>query len=142
MDCGGVGGRTSGTGRALPFCWSGDYAGVAYLTRSDAFAAGVMISASHNPFQDNGIKVFATSGFKLPDAEEHLVEEEIFRVMPGVVPSGAESLDEDPGLDREYLEHLLASVKTPLTGMKLVLDCGNGAASHLAQTYFAARAPK
>jgi phosphoglucosamine mutase len=110
--------------------------GVAYLTRSDAFAAGIMISASHNPFQDNGIKVFATSGFKLPDVEEHLVEQEIFRVLPGVVPSGAERLEEDPGLDREYLEHLLSSLQSPLNGLKLVLDCGNGAASHLAPDLF------
>ncbi len=65
--------------------------GVAYLTRSDKFGAGVMISASHNPFEDNGIKVFATSGFKLPDTEEHLIEEEIFRILPDVIPSGAEA---------------------------------------------------
>jgi phosphoglucosamine mutase len=110
--------------------------GVAYLTRSDAFAAGVMISASHNPFEDNGIKVFATSGFKLPDAEEHLIEEEIFRVLPNVVPSGAESLEEDPGLDQEYLDHLLSSLQTTLGSLKLVLDCGNGAASHLAPDLF------
>ncbi len=110
--------------------------GVAYLTRSDKFSAGIMISASHNPFQDNGIKVFATSGFKLPDAEEHLIEEEIFRVLPDVKPSGAGHLEEDPGLDREYVEHLLGSLETPLNGLKLVLDCGNGAASHLAPDLF------
>ncbi len=110
--------------------------GVAFLTRSDRFGAGIMISASHNPFQDNGIKVFATTGFKLPDAEEHLVEEEIFRILPEVAPSGAERLEVDPGLDREYLEHLLASLQTPLKGLKLVLDCGNGAASHLAPDLF------
>jgi phosphoglucosamine mutase len=110
--------------------------GVAYLTRSDAFAAGVMISASHNPFEDNGIKIFATSGFKLPDAEEHLIEAEIFRVLPDVRPSGATHLAADPGLDREYLDHLAGSVRTPLDGLKLVLDCGNGAASHLAPDLF------
>ena len=58
--------------------------GVAYLTRTGDFAAGVMISASHNPFADNGIKVFAKTGYKLPDAEEHEIEEEIFRILPGV----------------------------------------------------------
>ena len=110
--------------------------GVAYLTRSDGFAAGIMISASHNPFEDNGIKVFATSGLKLPDAEEHLVEEEIFRVLPDVTPSGADRLQEDPGLDRQYLDHLLSSLQTRLKGLKLVLDCGNGAASHLAPDLF------
>ena len=55
--------------------------GIAYLTRSDEFVAGVMISASHNPYEDNGIKVFGHSGFKLPDAEEHAVEQEIFRLL-------------------------------------------------------------
>ena len=54
--------------------------GVAYLTRTGDFAAGVMISASHNPYADNGIKVFARTGYKLPDAEEHEIEEEIFRI--------------------------------------------------------------
>ena len=56
--------------------------GVAYLTRTGQYSAGVMISASHNPFEDNGIKIFARTGFKLPDAEEHEVEEAIFRLMP------------------------------------------------------------
>jgi phosphoglucosamine mutase len=110
--------------------------GVAFLTRDETFGAGVMISASHNPFQDNGIKVFATSGFKLPDTEEHLIEEEIFRILPDVAPAGAECLDVDPGLDREYLDHLLSSLRRPLDGLKVVLDCGNGAASHLAPDLF------
>jgi phosphoglucosamine mutase len=110
--------------------------GVAFLTRSDKFGAGIMISASHNPFQDNGIKVFATTGFKLPDAEERMIEEEIFRILPDVTPSGAERLEADPGLDREYLDHLLSSLQTPLNGLKLVIDCGNGAASHLAPDLF------
>ncbi|MGH9394863.1 MAG: phosphoglucosamine mutase, partial [Terriglobales bacterium] len=55
--------------------------GVAHLARAGGFAAGVMISASHNPFQDNGIKVFARTGYKLPDAEEHDIEEEIFAIL-------------------------------------------------------------
>src|SRR5262245_2173784 len=50
--------------------------GVAFLTRTGSFVAGVMISASHNPYQDNGLKVFGHSGYKLPDAEEHEMEEE------------------------------------------------------------------
>ena len=64
--------------------------GIAYLTRTGPFVAGVMISASHNPYQDNGIKVFAHSGFKLPDAEEHAIEQEIFRLRElGVAPAPA-----------------------------------------------------
>jgi phosphoglucosamine mutase len=110
--------------------------GVAFLTRSDRFGAGIMISASHNPFQDNGIKIFAPSGLKLPDAQEHLVEDEIFRMLPGVTPSGVDRLEEDPGLGRKYLDHLLASLQTPLKGVKLVLDCANGAASQLAPDLF------
>jgi phosphoglucosamine mutase len=61
--------------------------GVAYLTRSHPFSAGIMISASHNPFQDNGIKIFASTGYKLPDAEEHLIEQVIFHELAeGVEP--------------------------------------------------------
>ena len=55
--------------------------GVAWLTRTGHFAAGVMISASHNPYEDNGIKVFAETGYKLPDDEELEIEREIFRVL-------------------------------------------------------------
>src|SRR6202451_1862135 len=58
--------------------------GVAYLTRTGNFSAGVMISASHNPFEDNGIKVFARTGYKLPDEEEHEIEEEVFRILDRV----------------------------------------------------------
>ncbi|MBS1857822.1 MAG: phosphoglucosamine mutase, partial [Acidobacteria bacterium] len=61
--------------------------GVAYLTRTGPFVAGVMISASHNPYQDNGLKVFGHSGFKLPDSEEHEIEQEILALLErGVTP--------------------------------------------------------
>jgi phosphoglucosamine mutase len=61
--------------------------GVAYLARTGPFVAGVMISASHNPFQDNGIKCFAHSGYKLPDEEESRLEDEILRIH-GFLPAG------------------------------------------------------
>src|SRR5439155_20105872 len=80
--------------------------GVAYLTRSGPFVAGVMISASHNPYHDNGLKVFGHSGFKLPDEEEHLMEQEIFRLHEAGVESAPLSLVEDEGLDLQYLEYL------------------------------------
>src|SRR5436305_1676045 len=76
--------------------------GVAYLTRTGPFVAGVMISASHNPYQDNGIKVFGHSGFKLPDEEEHEIEQEVFRLLAAGVSPAASALTEDPGLDRQY----------------------------------------
>jgi phosphoglucosamine mutase len=110
--------------------------GVAYLTRTGAFQAGVMISASHNPYQDNGIKVFSHSGFKLPDAEEHVVEQEIFRLRErGVQPLPAK-LAADESLDRQYLEYLMSTVSLRFDGLRLVIDCGNGAASRLAPQLF------
>src|SRR5947209_19037724 len=74
--------------------------GVAWLTRTGPFVAGVMISASHNPYQDNGIKVFGHSGFKLPDEEEDEIEQEVFRLLAAGVSPRALPLAEDPGLDR------------------------------------------
>src|SRR6266542_5040397 len=73
--------------------------GVAYLTRVGHFVAGVMISASHNPFQDNGIKVFGHSGYKLPDNEEHFVEREILRLLKGGVQPTDAALTVDESLD-------------------------------------------
>jgi phosphoglucosamine mutase len=110
--------------------------GVAYLTRTGPFAAGVMISASHNPYQDNGIKVFGHSGFKLPDAEEHLIEQEILALREGPVEPHQAALVADEGLDREYLQFLLSTVSVRLDGGKLAIDCGNGAAWQLAPELF------
>jgi phosphoglucosamine mutase len=110
--------------------------GVAFLTRTGAFVAGVMISASHNPYQDNGIKVFGHSGFKLPDEEEHAIEQEIFRLREGGVTPGRMALNIDPGLDQHYLEFLISTAPVSLEGVRLVVDCGNGAASSLAPGLF------
>src|SRR5438552_2697198 len=110
--------------------------GVAFLTHTDSFVAGVMISASHNPYRDNGIKVFGHSGYKLPDQEEQAIEEEIFRLLEaGVNPVPAE-FAVDEGLDRRYVDNLLSTITTPLDGLRIVIDCGNGAASHLAPDLF------
>lgn len=110
--------------------------GVAYLTRSAPYSAGVMISASHNPFQDNGIKIFGTTGYKLPDNEEHLIEQVIFHELAGVVEPQSVALEAEPELANRYLEYLLSTAQTPLGGMRLVLDCGNGAAYRLAPELF------
>ena len=77
-----TGRRRPGGARASAHAWRvwSPRRAIAYLTRANDFVAGVMISASHNPFQDNGIKVFGHSGFKLPDDEEHDIEQEIFRL--------------------------------------------------------------
>jgi len=110
--------------------------GIAYLTRTGPFVAGVMISASHNPYQDNGIKVFTHSGFKLPDAEEHAIEQEIFRLRElGIAPVPA-TLSMDEGLDRQYLEYLVSTASVRFDGVTLAMDCGNGAASLLGPALF------
>jgi len=120
--------------------------GVAYLTRTGDFSAGVMISASHNPFEDNGIKVFARTGYKLPDEEEHEIEEEIFRILEGDSAGESDSTGAAENLPaaelaetfdvRPYLDFLLSTIRTKLNGLKLVIDCGNGAASKLAPQLF------
>jgi len=110
--------------------------GVAYLTRTGDFAAGVMISASHNPFADNGIKVFAKSGYKLPDAEEHDVEEEIFRILPGITTEASPAPLTVSYSVRRYLDFLLSTLSTLFCGQRVVIDCGNGAASALAPELF------
>jgi phosphoglucosamine mutase len=110
--------------------------GVAYLTRTGPFQAGVMISASHNPYQDNGLKVFGHSGFKLPDTEEDAIEQEILQCRArGVEPVPAK-LDSDESLAREYLEYLISTVPVRLDGLRLVIDCGNGAAYRLGPELF------
>lgn len=110
--------------------------GVAYLTRTGDFAAGIMISASHNPFADNGIKVFASTGFKLPDSEEHDIEEEIFRILPEIQAADAPPLLVESYDVRRYLDFLLGTLRSKLSGLSIVMDCGNGAASALAPALF------
>jgi phosphoglucosamine mutase len=110
--------------------------GVAFLTHTGSFAAGVMISASHNPYQDNGIKVFGHSGFKLPDDQEDRIEQEIFRFREAGVKPAAAELRVDEGLDLRYIDNLLSTAPNHFEGLKIVLDCGNGAASHLAPELF------
>src|ERR1019366_4204625 len=108
----------------------------AWLTKTGLFSAGVMISASHNPFADNGLKVFARTGYKLPDADEHQIEEEIFRILPCLeVGESPPPLTADFSI-RPYLDFLLSTIRMPLSGRKVVIDCGNGAASALAPALF------
>ena len=106
--------------------------GLAYLTRTNTFVAGVMISASHNPYRDNGIKVFDHSGYKLPDAEEHAIEQELFAFLETGVKAEPQPLSQDPALDRHYVEYLASTMTRPVAGLRIVVDCGNGAASGLA----------
>jgi phosphoglucosamine mutase len=110
--------------------------GVAYLTRTGKFLAGVMISASHNPFKDNGLKVFGHSGFKLPDAEEHNIEQEILRIRDQGLEHNPAPLTVDESLAGQYLDFLVSTVATRFDGLKIVVDCGNGASYRLAPELF------
>lgn len=112
--------------------------GIACLVRKDAFSAGVVISASHNPYHDNGVKLFAASGMKFPDDVEEQLESDILRHRNGHLPSGVRQLVVDRDLDADYLAFLRGCLLpgAKLTGMKLVLDCANGAASSLGPALF------
>src|ERR1700694_509676 len=102
--------------------------GIAFLARTGPFAAGVMISASHNPYQDNGIKILGHNGYKLPDDEEELLEQEIFAYLrDGIEPASA-PLVVDEELDRDYIKHLESTLSRTLDGLNMVVDCANGSA--------------
>ncbi len=111
---------------------------VAMLTRSLRADLGVVISASHNPFQDNGIKLFGPDGFKLSDEVEHAIEA---RMDNGLSEGRAKPpdlgramrLEDAPGRYIEYVKHTFPENRT-LDGMKIVLDCANGAAYRVAPT--------
>lgn len=118
--------------------------GVAYLARTQQFAAGVVISASHNPWTDNGIKVFSGDGYKLPDEHELAIEKEIFSLLqdanaiPAEASSAASSLPGDAALRQAYVHWLGASVKTDLSRLRVAVDCANGAAAEEAPELFRA----
>jgi phosphoglucosamine mutase len=117
--------------------------GLAHAAKIGPFAAGVMISASHNPYRDNGIKIIDHSGFKLPDEQEHVLEEHIFAWLEssgaGLRPADSEavnSLVADPGLDREYLDYLAATLPGGLAGVHIVVDAAHGSATYLGPELF------
>jgi phosphoglucosamine mutase len=110
--------------------------GVAYLAKNGPFAAGVMISASHNPYRDNGIKLIGHSGYKLPDQQEEILETEIFALLRNAAGSSATTLRVDTGLDRTYVQHLASTLPQGLGGLRIVCDCANGSASALAPELF------
>ena len=116
--------------------------GVAFLTRKHQASAGVVISASHNPYQDNGIKIFAPSGEKMDDSVERMIETDIFAhakqpSSPQFSPAPASPEREDQ-LRQEYLSFLSGEIGKGLRldGLKMVVDCANGASSALAPVLF------
>jgi phosphoglucosamine mutase len=115
--------------------------GIAYLARELGFDAGVVISASHNPWTDNGIKVFGGDGYKLSDELELAIEKEIFRFIEthreatAVLPN-VSSLPGDHSLQEKYETWLKQKVSSPKIKGSVVIDCANGAASACAPELF------
>jgi phosphoglucosamine mutase len=117
--------------------------GVAYLARSRGAAAGVVISASHNPWTDNGIKIFSGDGFKLSDARELEIEKEIFSLLGKVDAAddtalrlAGPSLPGEAALRKAYIQELAASVPSDLSRLRVLVDCANGAATAEAPELF------
>jgi phosphoglucosamine mutase len=118
--------------------------GIAFITWSMRADAGVVISASHNPYQDNGIKIFAADGFKLPDEVESDLERRMEAIQAGDddgsrVTAGdigkAVRIEDAVGRYVQFLKHAFPKERT-LDGMKVVVDCANGAAYHVAPQVF------
>src|ERR1700726_4141554 len=114
--------------------------GVACLVRQNDFQAGVVISASHNPFHDNGVKLFSHAGMKFPDATEELLEVDILkhRDVHKSASISPPALVADQSLDAEYVAHLRERIIPggQLKGFRMVLDCANGAAFKLGPELF------
>jgi len=105
---------------------------VAYLVASTGADLGVMISASHNPMPDNGIKLFQRGGEKLADEVEALVEARIGEPWQRPTAAAVGRVINDDQLVNKYIEHLLSTIDVSLSGLKVVVDCANGASSFTA----------
>ncbi len=111
---------------------------IAYLTRTFKGRAGIVISASHNPYYDNGIKFFSAEGSKLPDELEAAIEEAMDLPMTTVGSSGLGKVQRIDDAAGRYIEYCKSTVgfELSLVGMKLVLDCAHGATYHVAPAVF------
>jgi len=118
--------------------------GVAYLTRANGFAAGIVISASHNPWQDNGIKIFGADGYKLSDQLEHEIEADIFAHLEQLAEGASDAavsasgmLPGEQKLREQYADGLAELVgQTDFSRLRVLVDCANGAASSIAPLVF------
>ena len=112
--------------------------GVACLVRQNNFDLGVVISASHNPFHDNGVKLFSHAGMKFPDSVEEQIESEIPRFLGESRNSAGGALSPDESLHSQYLDFLRSRIlpAVNLKGLRMVLDCANGAAYRLGPELF------
>jgi len=128
--------KAAGTGTA--FAGVITTPGVACLVRQNGFQAGVVISASHNPFHDNGVKLFSDAGMKFPDAIEEELEKDIFKTRGDGAPKNPPVPVADESLDAQYLQFLRSRVipGAKLKGFRILLDCANGAAYKLGPELF------
>jgi len=112
--------------------------GVAFLTRHHGFGAGIVVSASHNPFEDNGIKVLAPTGMKLAEPVEIAIERALAAVESVLPAALATPLEPAPGLLEDYVEFLMGLAGEPprLAGLRVVADCAHGAAARVAPDLF------
>ncbi len=108
--------------------------GIAYLTRALQANAGIVISASHNPHHDNGIKFFSASGDKLPDAVEQKIEAMLAQPLTCVSPEKLGKAQRIEDADRRYIEFCQSTIPSDMhfNGMKIVIDCAHGATYHIA----------
>jgi phosphoglucosamine mutase len=111
---------------------------IAYLTRTLRAVAGIVISASHNPYQDNGIKFFSADGDKLPDGLEEAIEHEIDQPLQTVGPAELGKVKRVDDAGGRYIEFCKSTIPAAMSfrGMKVVLDCANGATYHVAPFVF------
>ena len=111
---------------------------VAYLVQKHKVRAGIVISASHNPFEDNGIKFFDRTGYKLSDETEDELEEliEVAKDLPRVTGKKVGTITERSNLLDEYIDHIVKLADIDFSGLKIVIDCANGAVSKIAGKVF------
>ena len=112
---------------------------VAFLVGKYKADAGVMLTASHNPCEFNGIKIFSGDGYKLPDALEEQIEAIVLdKKLTPPTPTGGDvgSVTTAPNVVRDYIDHIKSTVPFALTGMKIAIDCANGSASRTAEQLF------
>ena len=111
---------------------------IAYLTQTFRASAGVVISASHNPFEDNGIKFFDANGGKFPDEMELAIEKELSKPFDLVPSSALGKASRIPDASGRYIEFCKSTIPslTRLHGVKIVIDCANGATYHIAPNVF------
>ena len=113
--------------------------GVAFLTKNDNFDAGIVISASHNPFEDNGIKIFSPDGKKIDEATEREIEKDIFENSKIKNQKSKIKIEQSKAVEmqNEYLNYLSGEFESlSLENLTMVIDCANGAASNLAPKLF------